>query len=121
MILLKAATAPDDAGLGAGLSLWRIFGAWLLCIAIAVALILLLRRIRAGRISGRAATLLPRAFAPGARRIEIVETRRVNLSVDLCLFDYEGERYLLAVGPGGIEMLDRSPKPPVPAGNEVSP
>jgi hypothetical protein len=109
---LRAATAPDDGTLGAGLSLWRIFGAWLLCIGIAVALILLLRRIRSGRIPTRAASFLPRALNPSTRQIAIVETRRINPSADLCIFDYAGERYLVAVGPGGTTLLDRSAAPP---------
>lgn len=112
-LLLKAATAPDEGTLGAGLSLWRIFGAWLLCIGIAIALILVLRRIRSGRIPRSAASFLPRALNPGTRKIAIVETRRINLSADLCIFDYAGERYLVAVGPGGTMLLDKSAAPPL--------
>lgn len=111
-MVLRAATAPDDGTLGAGLSLWRIFGAWLLCIGIAVALILLLRRIRAGRIPAGAASFLPRALNPSTRQIAIIETRRINPSADLCIFDYAGERYLVVVGPGGTTLLDRSAAPP---------
>jgi hypothetical protein len=84
----------------------------LLCIGIAVALILLLRRIRAGRIPTGAAAFLPRALNPSTRQIAIVETRRISLSADLCIFDYAGERYLVAVGPGGTTLLDRSAEPP---------
>lgn len=117
-LLLEAATAPQSDGLAAGLSLWRIFGAWLLCIGIAVALILLLRRLRAGRLPRSSAQLLPRIFAQSSRTIDIVETRRINMAVDLCTFDYSGERYLIAAGPGGTTLLDRSPLPPAPAEGE---
>lgn len=110
LFLLKAATAPDDGAIGAGISLWRVLGAWLLCIGIAVALILALRRVRAGRASSGIASFLPRTLG-ATRAIDIVETRRVNMSVDLCLFDYEGERYLIAVGAGGSTLLDRTPRP----------
>lgn len=110
LFLLKAATAPDDGTIGTGISLWRVFGAWLLCIGIAVVLILALRRVRAGRTPSGIASFLPRGLG-AARAIEIVETRRVNMSVDLCLFDYEGERYLVAIGPGGSTLLDRSSQP----------
>jgi hypothetical protein len=110
-LLLKAATAPNEGTLGAGLSLWRIFGAWLLCIGIAVALILMLRRVRSARIPRGAGAFLPRALTPAARQISIVETRRINLSADLCIFDYAGERYLVAVGPGGTMLLDKSAVP----------
>lgn len=109
LLMLKGATAPDDGALGAGISLWRVFGAWLLCIGIAVLLILALRRVRAGRVNAGIGSLLPRGLGVGARAIEIVETRRVNMSVDLCIFDYDGERYLVAVGAGGSTLLDRSP------------
>lgn len=110
LFLLKAATAPDDGAIGAGISLWRVLGAWLLCIGIAVALILALRRVRAGRTASGIASFLPRTLG-ATRAIDIVETRRVNMSVDLCLFDYEGERYLIAVGAGGSTLLDRTPRP----------
>lgn len=109
--MLKAATAPDDGGMGAGLSLWRILGAWLLCIGIAVVLILVLRRIRSGRLPPGAVSLLPKAFAAASREIAIVETRRINLSADLCIFDYAGERYLVLIGPGGSTLIDRSAAP----------
>lgn len=118
-LLLRAATAPDDGTVGAGLSLWRIFGAWLLCIGIAVALILVLRRIRSGRLPRGAASFLPRALNPATRQIAIVETRRINLSADICIFDYAGERYLVSVGPGGTTLLDRSAAPPPPAPKDL--
>lgn len=111
LLMLKGATAPDDGSLGAGISLWRVFGAWLLCIGIAVLLILALRRVRAGRMNAGIGSLLPRGLGAGARAIDIVETRRVNMAVDLCIFDYDGERYLIAVGAGGSTLLDRSPLP----------
>ncbi len=113
LFLLKAATAPDDGAISAGISLWRVLGAWLLCIAIAVALIIALRRVRAGRTASGITSFLPGALG-AARAIDIVETRRVNLAVDLCLFDYEGERYLVAVGAGGSTLLDRTPRPADP-------
>lgn len=114
--LLKAATAPDNGAIGAGISLWRVLGAWLLCIGIAVALILTLRRVRAGRRVPGIGSILPRTLGT-PRAIDIVETRRVNMSVDLCLFDYEGERYLVAIGPGGSTLLDRTPRPVSEAGD----
>jgi hypothetical protein len=100
------------------LSFWRIFGAWLLCIGIAVLLIFLLRRIRSGRRAVSSA-FLPRLLASPTRRIEIVETRRATLAVDLCVLDYEGERYLIACGPGGTTLLDRSPVPPVAGAEDM--
>lgn len=108
---LKAATLPNVGTLGAEFSLWRIFGAWMFCIGIAVALILILRRVRSGRILHGSGTFLPRALAPSARHITIVETRRITLSTDLCIFDYAGDRYMVAMGPGGTILLDKSTVP----------
>jgi hypothetical protein len=110
LLFLKAAMAPTT-GSGAGLSFWRIFGAWLLCIGIAVLLILILRRIRNGRSAGPPA-FFPRLLSQPPCRVEIVETRRATVSVDLCVLDYDGERYLIACGPSGTTLLDRSPLPP---------
>ena len=117
LLLLRGATAPDDGALAGGVSLWRVFGAWTLCIAIAVLLILALRRARAGRVNARIASFLPRGLGAAPRAIALVETRRANLSVDLCLFDYNGERYLVAIGPGGSTLLDRTPAPMSEAGD----
>lgn len=110
LVLLEAATAPDRGGLGAGLSLWRILGAWLLCVGIAVALIFLLRRVRAGR-AGASVPLFSRLLVQPSRQMEIVETRRATMAVDILLIDYRGERYFVASGPGGTTLLDRSPIP----------
>ena len=107
LLLLKAATAPDQGRLASGLSLWRILGAWLLCIAIAIALILVLRRLRAGRARA-ALPLFPKLLSQSSRQIEIVETRRATMAVDILLVDYRGERYFIASGPGGTTLLDRS-------------
>ena len=104
-----AAAAPSCAwarGLGGGedfqVSLSRIVLAFLICIAVAVLAILLIRQ-RAGK--GDLQALFSRVELR-QRAIQVVETRRVSQHGDICLVRHAGREYLLVVLAGHTHVLN---------------
>lgn len=103
------AIAPRVSHLGGGgaidVSLGRIIISFIICIAIAVLAILLLRQ-RSGKIdlAGFFARLEPRA-----RAIDVVETRRLSPHADLCLVRQGGREYLLVLQQGSTQVLKDQP------------
>jgi hypothetical protein len=104
--------AAEAQRLGGGggdpeLSLARILAALAVCLATAVAAALLVRRRRPnGGLPLPRPGWLSRAVA-GARRIEVVETRRLSPFADVCLVRCDGAEYLLLCGPAGQSVLRR--------------
>ncbi|KGC03843.1 flagellar biosynthetic protein FliO [Burkholderia cepacia] len=79
----------------------RVVLALVVCLALGVAIILLLRR----RQSITAKWFEPRA----ARLIRVVETTRLNAHATLHVVEYDGRRILLGTAPNGITLLDAAP------------
>jgi len=96
--LLLATPALAQAGrLGGGgslnVSLTRIVLALLLCLMIAALAVLLLKR-SGGKVD---LAVLRRLFValPSARRIQVIETRRVSQFADVCLVRCDASEYLI--------------------------
>lgn len=88
--------APSDA-----VSFWRVTGALLLCIALGIAAIFVLRS-RSGATLARPS--LP-SFVRKDRRLQLIEILRLNQHVDLCLVACDGKPMLLAASSHGVEVL----------------
>lgn len=111
LLLLAALSAPALAGdLTSGSSPaipWlRLLLSFAFCIALAGGAALLLKRRHT--LAAPLKRLAADAVRSGPRRMAIVETRRANLHVDLCLVEYDGEVYFLALTPAGASVLSRS-------------
>ena len=110
---LLVAAAPALAqrlgqGTGTEVPIWRVLAALLLCLSLAVAAAILLRR----RLGGGAR---PIAFGR-SRRLQLVETLRLSHQVDLCVVSCDGGELLIASTPHGATLIDpRLPPPPEPA------
>ncbi len=91
--LAQAGRLGGGAG-GVDVSLTRIVTALILCLMLAALAALLLKR-SGGRIDLPALrTLFARMPAP-ARRIEVIETRRVSQHAEVCLMRCDGRDYLI--------------------------
>jgi flagellar biogenesis protein FliO len=93
---------------------WRVIGALIVCIGLAVGAAFALRhRLQLGaapRLFGAG----PRLFgAPLPRRLQLVESLRLTHQVDVCLVRCDNQDYLLAVSPGGIVSVTNGPLPPL--------
>jgi len=100
---LLAAAAPAFAqrlgqGTGTEVPIWRVLAALLLCLALAVAAAILLRR----RLGGGAR---PVAFG-GSRRLQLVETLRLSHQVDLCVVSCDSAEFLIASTPHGATLIN---------------
>jgi flagellar biogenesis protein FliO len=92
----KLGQAPDD-----GVSLVRVFGALVICLAIAVAAAFFLRN-RAGL-----SQLLP--LVRQSSRLRLVESVRLGPQVSLCIVRCDGQDLLLEVSPQGAGVLRTLP------------
>ena len=98
-------------GAAPAISIVRILAALTVCIAAAFALALVIRarargdgqRLKSFSVAG----LLSTGFGV-ARRIEIIEVRRVSPHADVCLMRCDGTEYLLVCGSAGYEVLSRT-------------
>jgi hypothetical protein len=82
-------------------SIWRIVAVFFLCILLAVAGAFLLR-------GGVGASFLPLTISRKSRRLELVETLRLNPHVSLCIVNCDGDELLVSVSSQGARVL--SPK-----------
>lgn len=95
-------------GTGAEVPVWRVLGALLLCLALAVAAAYILRR----RMNG----VMPRSLRGAERRLQLVETMRLSHQVDLCIVRCDGRELLVAATPHGATALAADLSgPPAPA------
>ncbi len=105
---LAAGAAPAFAQrLGQGtetdISMWRVVGALLLCLALAfVAALVLKRRLGGG---------VPLSFVRG-RRLQLIERVRLTSQAELCLVSRDGTEFLIAAGPHGATLIEAGPVPP---------
>ena len=99
-MLLSASPALAQAGrLGGGggsvdVSLTRIVSALVLCLMLAVLAVLLLKR-NGGKVDLPALRGLFARMPVAARRIEVIETRRVSQHAEVCLLRCDGRDYLI--------------------------
>lgn len=92
-----ALAQPGRLGGGGGgvdVSLTRIVSALVLCLMLAVLAVLLLKR-NGGKIDLPAVRGLFARMPVAARRIEVIETRRVSQHAEVCLLRCDGRDYLI--------------------------
>jgi len=85
--------APDDS-----VSLWRVFGALLFCLALAVAAALAIR----ARLGGR--PLITR-LRTDANRLELEESLRITPQLQVAIIRCDGIRIMVAATPSGTPAL----------------
>jgi hypothetical protein len=101
--------------------LWRVVGAFVLCAVLALGAALAMRaRVQRGAgapasARGQAWPQLLGAFrgllsglgrAPAERRLQVLESVRLNHQVDICLIRYDGRDLLVATSPQGATLLE---------------
>ena len=91
-------------GTGTEVPVWRVLGALALCLALAVAAALVLKR----RLGGSARVPFGRT-----RRLQLIESLRLSHQVDLCVVSCDGAEFLLAATPHGATLI-KPEVPPVP-------
>lgn len=72
-----------------------VIGALLLCLILAVAAVLLLKRLKTG---APFTSSINRDASRGRKRLAVLESRRLSVHADLCLIESDGEEFLLVVG-----------------------
>lgn len=103
--MLAAAPARLGGGGALDVSLGRIVSALLICLLLAGGVAWLLKR-GGGRIDW--AALKPLNAVP-ARRIAVIETRRISAHADICLFRCDDEDFLILSSATTQHVLRRSP------------
>ena len=93
-------------GTASDISVGRIVAALVLCVIAAVLAILLLKR-GGGRIDFAGLTSFRKLAV--ARRIDVVETRRISQHADLCLVRCDGQDYLILTAQGQQSVLREGP------------
>ena len=102
-------------GQGADISIMRVIAALAVCLAAAVALVLIVKARRKPFAWRSTSEWLAKAMARSSR-IDVVETRRVSAFADICLMRCDGVEYLLLCGASGHKVLRRSFPPDELAG-----
>lgn len=99
-------------GGGADVPVWRVLGALLLCLLLAVGAAVALKT----RLRG--ATPI---FGDARRRLNLVETVRLSHQIDVCLLTCDGREIIVAAGPHGATFLPEMPPRPEPAASDAEP
>lgn len=100
-----AYAGPLGGGQSPDINLVRIGLSLLLCLIVAGAAILMLRRKVAG-------PWLALARGEDSQAISIKETRRIGLHAELCRFACDGQEFLIVVTPHGATLLRERPVAP---------
>lgn len=110
----SASATPLVTGRSVDLHLDRLIIVLVLCIGLAMATALLLRRIiKSGRGAGALAPWLRNLSGAG---VSVLECKRISIHADVCRFAYANREYLVVVSPGGTTVLkeDTAQSPPGP-------
>jgi flagellar biogenesis protein FliO len=91
---LAQAGRLGGGGGGVDVSLTRIVSALILCLMLAALAALLLKR-SGGRVDTRVLRRMFVRLPQAARRIDVIETRRVSQYADVCLLRCDGREYLI--------------------------
>ncbi|PVM82838.1 flagellar biosynthetic protein FliO [Caulobacter radicis] len=84
-------------------SIWRVLGALVLCLTLAVAGAYALRH----RLRGSGAPSLAKAFSSADRRLKLVETVRLSHQTDICLMRCDGADFVVAATAHGVVLLSK--------------
>lgn len=107
LILLLGTAAARAQTLGQGpaddISMWRVVGAFALCVALAVAGALILK--------ARSGTVPKLSFlTPRSRRLQLVETLRLDQRASLSIVVCDGSELLVSSSEEGVKLLRELPK-----------
>jgi flagellar biogenesis protein FliO len=91
---------------------WRIVGALVLCLGMAVGAAYVLRE----RLGGAAPKL---RLLGGGRRMRLVEALRLSHQVDICLLQCDDEELMLAASAQGVTLIKRTEKGSAPSVSSV--
>jgi flagellar biogenesis protein FliO len=94
------------AGGGADVPLWRVVGALILCLALAIGGAFALRIKLRGALPG---------LGTAGRRLRLVESIRLTQQVDVCLLSCDDKEFLIAATPHGALLIAGDAKAPWPA------
>lgn len=112
---IPAAAQTLGHGVDDGISTWRVVLALLLCLALAVAIPFVLKT----RLGG---LRFPRLSIPHqGRRLQVIESVRLNQHADLCLVRLDEAQFLVSVSSSGVRVIRGIPVqavPPSPGGRE---
>ncbi|AHE55641.1 hypothetical protein [Sphingomonas sanxanigenens] len=111
LIAADAAAARPIIADEPGISAWRVVGALLVCVVIAIVAALALR----ARMGGGGQILL----RPAQRRLQLIETIRLTPTSSLALVRHDARELLILTGPQGAWVLAPGSTPD--AGSEASP
>jgi hypothetical protein len=111
VLAMAAALAPAFARAQAlsperalDLHLGRLIVGLVICVALAIAAAVLLKRASTTRVGVRGPF---RLWPPGAAGVgvNVLETRRISIHADVCRLSYAGREYVVIVSPGGATLL----------------
>lgn len=85
-----------------------IFGLLISCI-LAFLVVFALKKYRDKAGTNNFPKLFSNLKADDASELKIIETRRLSQYADISLVEYKGERFLLAIGPNSIKVLNGDP------------
>lgn len=110
LAFLSCAAAPAFAqrigqGTGAEVPVWRVLGALILCLGLAVGAAWVLRR----RLGGSAPLATGRS-----QRLKLVESLRLGHQIHICLVTCDGGEFLVASSPQGATLISPGLPPALP-------
>ncbi len=110
IVLMLYATPVAAQRLGSGtdveISLWRVIGVTIFCLALGLFAIYAVRqRLIAAKWS------LPFGLPQPSRRLQLVERIRLGPQSEICLIRLDAEEILLAFSAAGVQRLDQPASP----------
>lgn len=109
LALIPAVALAQTLGTGGGTELpwWRVVGALSLCLLLAAGAAIALKLRSGGQIQ------LFTALSGADRRLQLVETLRLNHQVDICVLRLDQREFVVAASPQGALLLVSGDAPPL--------
>jgi hypothetical protein len=108
----QAVAAPLGGAAGVELPILRLVFGFVLCIILAGAAALALRRMGGGRVLLNMKTAF---LAPVDREVRVCEQQRLSAHAEIVRLHWSGSDYLVVVSAGGASLIDkRNTKAPAP-------
>lgn len=106
--LIPAVAFAQTLGTGGGTELpwWRVIGALVFCLLLAAGAAIALKIRSGGQIQ------LFTALSGADRRLQLVETLRLNHQIDICVLRLDQREFIVAATPQGALLLANGDAPP---------